>query len=115
VNFKITIDSNIPTSDTISCGVQATLFETATQHVFDESAAVAATRSGSSATCTTTIPYSWLLTAPSQDMVTISFSLGVPAAANQPNLPNRASNQTIAIIAVPVNGVTTTENIAPVF
>ena len=110
VSFTITISSSIPTSDTISCGVTATLFETSTFHTVEELASVAASRTGSTATCTVTLPYSWVLSNPSTDTVSLSYSIIVPATTV--SLPSRTSIQTInGSLKVPASGSTTNETV----
>ena len=110
VSFTITISSSIPTADTISCGVTATLFETSTFHTVEELASVAASRTGSTATCTVTLPYSWVLSTPSSDTVNLSYSITVPGTTV--SLPSRTSIQTInGNLKVPGSGSTTNETV----
>lgn len=112
-NFTISVQSAIPATDTIVCEASAEVLEVTTQHTVVEAASVAATRSGTTAKCTVTIPYSWVLTTPKTDMVTLTYALSAPTAA--PLLPSRTSTQTVAAIAVPLTGATTTETVSAVF
>jgi len=106
----VTISSTFPAADVIACSAQALVLDTASGNEIIESAEVAATKSGSTATCTVTIPYSWNLLTPTADFVNLTFSVRVPAtpANAAATLPNRMSTQTLGRIAVPANGTTTT-------
>lgn len=113
VNFTITVTSSIPTTDKISCLVSAAVFDTASTNSIEETAAVAATRSGSTATCKVSIPYSWGLTSATTDQVALSYIISAPGLLTASNgLPLRTSTQSFAHIPVPKNGATTTETVA---
>jgi hypothetical protein len=81
--------------------------------VISEIAAVAATRSGSTATCTVTIPYSWSLINSTTDMVQLSYVITAPGAVSTgtTGLPYRASSRNFVSIKVPANAATTTETL----
>jgi len=106
-SFTITISSTNLSGDTISCQAEASAFDVTRS--LDESASVKATVSGSTATCTVTIPYSWTLTTPTTDMVSLSYTIYATSSTGQ---PTRTSSQTpLATIKVPTSGATTTETI----
>jgi hypothetical protein len=69
VTFNIKLVTTFPKGTTISCGIDVTgnveNTTTFTYIGYYESAASTATISGSTATCSTTVPYSWLLPAAS--------------------------------------------------
>jgi hypothetical protein len=112
VNFTITVSSTIPTTDKISCLVTAVVFDTTSSNTIEETAAVAATRSGASATCKVTIPYSWPLASATADQVQLSYEINAPGLLTATNgLPLRSSTQSIGHIAVPKTGTTTTETV----
>lgn len=112
-NFTITINSTISTTAKIACAANATLEDVATANFILESAEVTATRSGSTATCMVTIPYSWKLGSGSTDKVTLTYQIAVPVeATGTAVLPSRVSEQTVGVISVPTNGSTTTETVA---
>lgn len=113
VNFTITVSSTLSTSDVISCGVTSTLLDTGSTFEILEGATVAATRSGSTAKCTVTIPYSWTLVTSTTDMVLLTFDINVPATTAGSQFPNRFSEHGFANIHVPANGATTTFNLTP--
>jgi hypothetical protein len=111
-SFTITVSSSISASAKIGCSATTTLIDVSTSNFFEEEAAVLATRSGSTATCTVTIPYSWNLKSASSDKVTLAYSIDAPVEATATTaLPMRLSSQTIGTIAVPAPGATTTETI----
>jgi hypothetical protein len=112
VNFTITVSSAIPTTDKISCFVSAAVFDTMTTNAIEETAGVAATRTGTSATCKVSIPYSWSLGSASTDSVQLSYEISAPGLLTASNgLPLRTSTQSIGHIAVPKTGTTTTETV----
>jgi hypothetical protein len=113
VNFKITVASTLPATDVISCGVSSTLLDVGSTFEIFETATVAATRSGSTATCTVTLPYSWTLLTSTTDMVLLSYEILAPATTVGSPLPNRSSNHGFANIHVPASGATTTFNLTP--
>src|SRR5260370_6595165 len=101
--ITITIKSTNLGSDTIECGAAATVNDLNTttgmfSGVYIEEASVAATRSGSTATCTVNIPYSWGLANASThplalDYVIIAFnptpaSFGLPGRGHSHILPH---------------------------
>lgn len=109
VSFSITIQSAIATTTPISCDVNPNFYDAnGTTNVIAgyivEDAAVTASRTGSTATCTVTIPYSWNLSFRSMDQVEIDYTI---SAVPTSGLPRRTSQQTIAIINIPANGATT--------
>jgi hypothetical protein len=114
VNFTITVDSVIASTNKIGCQVAITLEDTATVNFIEESAGVAVTRgTGSTVTCTVTIPYSWKLASASTDSVSLTYSITNPVEISTPagEFPLRTSSQSIGTIKVPVNGATTTETV----
>ena len=106
----ITLSSTFPAADVIACTGEAILVDLGSGGEIIETAAVAATRIGTTATCTVTIPYSWNLVTPTTDMVSVGFNINVPATPSTPAalLPNRLSRQGLGSIKVPANGTTTT-------
>jgi hypothetical protein len=59
ITLNITIRSMIPTTQTLWCSAQVDGSDTAFTHNYDEISGIAATRTGDTATCTVTVPYSW--------------------------------------------------------
>ena len=94
----------------------ASLVDVATSNFIEEQAAVLATRSGSTATCTVTIPYSWNLASASSDKVSLTYSIDAPVEATANTaFPERLRSQSVATISVPANGATTNESITATF
>jgi len=106
-NFTITITSAIPTTDTIACSVNVDVVDT-TGSITD-SLSTSATRSGATATCSVTIPYSWNITT-TADSVYITYDISAPPQplVSASAFPRRYSGRPVATITVPANGATTT-------
>jgi hypothetical protein len=119
VSFTISVKSAIASTAKIACSVSAITIDniaSGAPNIIEEEAAVLATRSGTSATCTVTIPYSWNLATATSDKVTLTYVLSAPAEATATTaFPQRLSTQTIATIAVPANGKTTDETVTATF
>jgi hypothetical protein len=110
--FTINIAGTIDSAAKIGCIADASLAEQKTFNTLDEEASSIATRSGSTATCTVTIPYSWNLATPGSDKVILSYTVEAPVNTNDITmLRQRMSRQTIGRIPVPPNGSTTNETI----
>ncbi|MBV9302916.1 MAG: hypothetical protein JOY62_04200 [Acidobacteriaceae bacterium] len=110
-NITITIKSSIPTSDTIVCTATADTDDVSSGRFMDEEASVAAKRTGNTATCSVTIPYSWPLSSASSDTVGLSYEVEAFSSTTTGAL-TRLSTQSLPSIKVPANGATTTETIA---
>ena len=111
-NFTITVSSTLATTDKIACSATASLEDVSSLNFIVENAEVVATRTGSTATCTVTIPYSWNLSSSSLDKVSLTYQIIAPVeATGAAVLPSRLSEQGLGSISVPANGATTTETI----
>lgn len=110
VNFTITISSAIPTTTAIACNVSVTVIDATGQ--LSDSLAASATRSGSTATCSVTLPYSWLITS-SSDAVYVNYDVSAPPQplVSSSPFPRRYSARPIATTTVPASGATTTYTI----
>jgi len=104
--LTVTIKSSISTSTAIYCLGDADVSDTSGVY-HDEEAVVVAARSGSSATCTVTVPYSWALSDASSDAVSLEYSVIAGNATTEQF--DRASDHGLVSIKVPANGATTTE------
>jgi hypothetical protein len=82
VTLTITLASSIPTSQAIVCDITLEGSDTLGEFI-EQSVTVAATRSGDTATCIATAPYSWKLGSTaaygSSYVITTSAASGVPA------------------------------------
>ncbi|MGP0018989.1 MAG: hypothetical protein ACLPHP_10505 [Candidatus Sulfotelmatobacter sp.] len=109
--FTITLSSTIATTTQIGCFVQLEVTgDTVTAGIVD-TAGNAATRSGSTATCTVDVPYSWKLGTPKIDKVTLLYTIEAPVLGGAYAVPYRSVHGNLGTIAVPGDGATTTETI----
>jgi hypothetical protein len=108
VNFTITIASSLPTSTQIACTAELEVTGDKVGTIVETAGAVA-TRSGSTATCSVTIPYSWNLVTPTTDKLYVLYSLTSPVnvTLGYP-IPSRASHLNAPPTSVPATGSTTT-------
>lgn len=101
ITGTVTIASPSITSTTpISCSATAIVTTDANGPITEE-ATSAATRSGSTATCTVLIPYEWLLATPTTDKVSLSVSVAAESVSA------RIHTHQVATFTVPVEGATT--------
>jgi hypothetical protein len=110
-NFTITVDSAIASTAKIICEATASTEDVASLNLILETASVTATRSGSTATCTVTIPYSWNLSSATTDKVSLTYQIFAGPSSTTNPLATRVSEQNLKTISVPANGATTTETI----
>lgn len=106
--ISVTIKSSISTTTSLLCESHVSTFDTGGGVSHTETAIVAASRSGSTATCTVVIPYAWALATASTDSVSLDYSV----IAGSATTPSRISTHTLAPIKVPANGMTTVETVA---
>lgn len=113
VNLTITIKSAIPTSSQIICGVTATVTEVSGLgvNIISDEASVVATRTGNTAKCTVTIPYSWAVSNPATAKVNLNYNLAAGKATTGTGLVSRSSTGSIASIPIPANGTTTAQTV----
>ena len=116
-NFTINVKANISSTAKIQCTATATVLDLGSGNDIIESNTVLATRSGTTATCSPTIPYSWNLASSTSDKVSLGWTLSAPGQATSTAVvPARLSEQfSFASFAVPANGTTTTETLTPTF
>jgi hypothetical protein len=103
--LTITLVTSFPEGTTLQCGLSTTATGESSGGMFDEfieNATVNATVNGSTATCSPTIPYEWLLYA-TGDQVSVSYSI---TAINSSSV-GRLSQGSIATITVPATGTVT--------
>lgn len=106
--IAITIKSSIATTTSLLCEAHASTFDTVGGISHTETAIVAASRSGSTATCTVLIPYAWALAGASTDSVSRDYSV----IAGSATTPSRISTHTVPPIKVPANNATTVDTVA---
>lgn len=103
-NISITIMSSIPTTTSIRCTLMASVFGAGPtiNDSINETANVAATRSGSTATCQLTIPYRWKLFN-ADDKITVTYAI----EALDANGNGRSNSFSIDTLSVPASGSVT--------
>ncbi len=110
-NVTITVSSALSTKAVIECDVAGGVADLTTGE-FSNVALVTATRSGNTATCALTIPYSWDLATPTKD--TVEFDLSVSATVGTlgtAGFYNETFTAPAVTMKVPANGTTTTEDV----
>ncbi|MFZ0887806.1 MAG: hypothetical protein WA005_05080 [Candidatus Binataceae bacterium] len=119
VSFSIAVKSSIPTTSSIVCEVDVVAEDcdptgaNGCPNSPEEEANTLATRSSkTAASCTVTIPYSWLLSYRPDDWMYVYYVISVAGTGN----PGRSTSQYIAQsgngIPVPANGTTTSEPVS---
>lgn len=108
VTLTIAILPSIPMSETISCGVSAIVIDQSSGLSFSGSAGASATRSGSMAKCTVTLPYSWALSSADSDTISLGWGIGTCGTCGQ---ASRSASGTLGAISVPASGSTTQSSI----
>jgi hypothetical protein len=113
LKFNFSLDIYAGPSATPSCTGTATVNDTGSGAVISESATADANGPYSNATCTVSIHYTWHLTSPGQDKITLSYSASapIPVGTNGSTETRTSQVQNFVTISVPANGTTTTENI----
>ena len=112
LNLTITLASTIPTATKIVCLVQIEVTGDAALSGIQQTAAIAATRSGNTATCTVNIPYSWDLASPATDKLDRVYSILAPVEATPGTpVPFHSAHLNLGSIAMPASGATTTDTL----
>jgi hypothetical protein len=110
-NITIAVNPGLSSSAKILCTATAAVSEASTAGVFEDTGAVAATRTGGTAKCSVTLPYGWNLANPSSDRVGLSVNVTATVGTGAPPFTENISSQSLSI-AVPPSGTTTTEAIS---
>ena len=106
VTVTVTVKSSLSSTAPVSCTFTAGTFEATSGLTMDDSMTVAATGTGSTRTCSLDMFYSWPLSSPSSDTVTLSYSV-VGVGTGTTGTLNRLSTQTLASIKGAPSGTTT--------
>lgn len=120
-NFTITMKSAIPKNDIITCSAAGAVIETS-YSTNEAGFGIAKLVSGTTYSCSVSMPYSWLLNTPATDKIILSYKAqvneGLQITAANGTGTNvlvsavRASSQTTASIPVPANGAITTKTVS---
>lgn len=119
--FTIKLATAVPSGSEVLCALNTSVVEdntttyTVNNEIYDTKTAKA-TVSGSTATCSISLPYSWYLSTPSSDTASLTYYLYIinSTATNQAG-ETRTSSQFVpgaGAIKIPANGSTTTYTIS---
>ena len=109
LNFSISIKSIIPSSFPIQCNASLTPSDIGSGYFYVEQKTVYATRSGNTATCSVTVPYSWQLSSASTP---VSTTFMIMTEGTGSSLLNRVSTGNLPSVTLPANATTLTRAIA---
>jgi len=117
-SIAVTLKTTPQSGDLLICEVSLGTFDQVTLD-YGESDVVAVTSPGSSATCNLKIPYSWVLTAPTTDTVSISYDVSLyhayaVAGVPYPQISRHTDHTYSDAYKMPLNGATTNISITGV-
>ena len=113
--YTVKLDTAVPSGDELVCEAGANVEDSGTGNFYEEIAEGKATVSGSTASCTVNIPYSWALSTASSDMVDVSYELStvpVSPTSNGAEVLAREHESSLSPIKIPTTGATTTITIS---
>lgn len=122
-NFSLNVLSTVPKNAVVSCEADVTVTEATTGQIITETVGGTATKgTGTTWTCSLTMPYSWVLSTPTSDTAEISADSSiiegyeVTATNGTGTLVSpvsiRTTRRNVGSIKVPATGATTTEAIS---
>jgi hypothetical protein len=119
--FNVTVSSTVPKNGAVVCTAIANVSESSGQSI-QQTAVGIVTPSAGKATCTATMPYSWVLATAGSDNVTLSYKVEVDygyeltASNGTSNGVQLVSSDKVtanlATIKVPLSGATTSEAVS---
>jgi hypothetical protein len=111
--FTISVLTAFPSGTSIICEFNASVADPVAGFI-TETSAVTAVRSGSTATCTPSIPYSWQLATPTTDSVSLSISVSAEhlSTTTPATAALRTMSRSLPTIKVPAHGAITKETVA---
>jgi hypothetical protein len=110
-NVTMSVSASLPTTAVIVCIVTGGV-DDLTSGAFSNAVGVTAKRTGSSATCTVNVPYSWDLANPTKDTVDMDLEVSATVGTFGSDSFYEESFTAPAItMKVPANGTTTTKTI----
>ena len=109
LNFTISIKSSIPASYPIQCSASFMPTDIGSGYFFNEEKTVLAIHSGSTGSCSITVPYSWVL---SSSTAPVSTTYTVSTSGTGSSLVNRISTGSLASVPLPANTTTLTRTVA---
>ena len=109
LTLTVTLLSTFPSTEAFSCGLDATAVDSNGLSFLDTEQ-IAATKAGSTLTCTITLNYSWALATPTVDHMIVDYTIN--GVAGTSGLPTRLADHGVAAMTVPASGKTTTFTLA---
>ena len=109
LNFTVTIKSIVPGAFPIHCTATMTAID-ASSLVYSETKIVAATRTSNTATCSISVPYSWILASTGTAMVQTNYQVGTEGTGS--SLVYRMATGTLPSVVLPANTTTLTRSVA---
>lgn len=120
--LTITVKSTLPKNGVVGCTGEASVSDSSGNSYSEHGSGVAKLVSGTTYSCTVTLPFSWLLSSASSDKISRSYTANINygyqlTATNGADtavepISARESDQSIPSITVPASGATTTEDIS---
>jgi hypothetical protein len=112
VTLKITLKTAVPKGGSVICGISLgveKIFSDGTDSSYEESAATVATVSGSAATCTMTIPYSWIITPGTalEESFGGGYNAEILTETAEPGILRGSDGTYASATTVPASGTTT--------
>jgi hypothetical protein len=112
--YTIKLDTPVASGQALYCEASADVEDTTGDEYYEEEATVTAKVSGSTATCTVNIPYSWALADESADTIGLSYDLVIlpTSTTTLEYYAVREHTSGLPAIKVPTSGATTDITIA---
>lgn len=110
MNFTITLKSSLPDTAGVDCSGTVSVSDYLASYSYTDTKTSKGTRTGTTATCSVSIPYSWVL--PDRDQtISLNYVVGVTGLTDNSSTKNRtASSYSQPSLPLPANGATTTKN-----
>jgi hypothetical protein len=109
-NISINVKTGVPSDASIVCSANVGVYGDTASVSISETKSVKATRTGSTATCSVSIPYAWPLGTPDTDYLTRLVSVDTQGTSNS-SLVHRSHTRGLPAIDIPANGATTTTSL----
>ena len=103
LTLTTTLTTSFPTGEAFSCGLNATVADVISGLTFSDTIFVNATKNGSILSCTVTLPYSWDLVSPTQDVMLVLYTIN---ATNGTGNPTRVAQHGVASVRGVPTGTT---------
>jgi hypothetical protein len=103
LTLTTTLTTSFPTSESFSCGLNATVSDVTSGLTFSDTIFITATKTGNTLTCTVTLPYAWDLVSPTQDVMLVLYTIN---AINGTGLPQRVAQHGVASVRGVPSGTT---------